>query len=740
VNDFLETLRGQAASAAFPTEGELTVAGLTAPATIRRDRWGVPYVEAASLDDLWFAHGFVTAGERLFQLDLALRSANGRLSEVFGERTFPDDRFARTVGFHRAGRVYLRRWNETDHAMHTRFREGVASWVRTMPAAPIEYQLLDLSPDLPEDPAAWAACFASLAWSLSNNWDKELLRAAIADRAGRDAVAVLMPANAGGNGLGSNNWAVSAARTSTGAPLLANDPHLLALHPGPWLEVHLSAPGYRTRGVALPFCPGVILGATEHHAWGVTNVTGDVQDLYVERLNEAGTASLYAETWEPLTVHREEITVRGEPRPRVVDVRETRHGPILEHRVDGILHPVYRELAQTYALRWTGAEHSLRPSLALEVARADSFASFRDAVLHVPCPGQNFVYADVDGAIGYQCTGLHPIRRTGDGTVPVPGWTDDHEWDDFVPKEELPSVVDPAGGLLATANNRIHSDDYPYLLSADFHESGRVRRIEELLKERDDHDVASMAEIQTDTVSLAARQTLPLLLGLDPRSEDRGAVLAELAGWDGDMRADSAGAAIFNVWCAEIARRVLEPRLGEELFAAYHAWRETFQCRVLPRLLHEPQGWLDDDLLRDALDDALTWLRERLGHDRATWSWGAVHVLVLAHPLAAIPGLEPLFVAVRAPLGGDEQTVAQGGFDGLEGFRPAVIPSWRVVWDLADLDRSIGVVPAGVSGNPASPNWNDQAALFTAGVAKELPFTSEAVDRGSVASLSLRPG
>jgi penicillin G amidase len=740
VNDFVEQLRAQAAAAAFPVDGELTVAGLEAPARIRRDRWGVPYVQAASLEDLWFAQGIVTAGERLFQVDLAIRAAGGRLSEVFGERTFADDRFARTVGFHRAGRAYLKDWSETDRAMHARFREGVAAWIRSMPVPPIEYQLLDVTPDLPEDAAAWAACFAQLAWGLSNNWDKELLRAAIADRAGFDAVGVLMPSDAGGNGKGSNDWAVAGKRTSTGGPLLANDPHLLALQPGPWLEIHLDAPGYRVRGVALPFGPGVILGATEHHAWGVTNVTGDVQDLYLERLNEEGTAALHGETWEPLTVHREEIAVRGEPRPRVVDVRQTRHGPILEHRVDGILHAVYRDLAQPYALRWTGADRSLRPSLTLEVAGADSFSAFREAVLQIACPGQNFVYADVGGTIGYQCTGLHPIRRAGDGTAPVPGWDDDHEWDGFIPLQDLPWAADPPRGFVATANNRIHDDDYPYLISADVYETGRLRRIEELLGRRDDHDVASMTAIQTDTVSLAARETLPLLLRLDPVTEDRRAALAELAGWDGDMRADSAGAAIFNVWCAEIARRVLEPILGDELFAAYHARREPFQCRALPGLLRDPRGWLDDDLLRSALDDALAWLRERLGHDRSTWSWGAVHVLVLAHPLATIPGLEALFVAVRAPLGGDEQTVAQGGFDGLEGFRPAVIASWRVVWDLADLDRSVGVVPAGVSGNPGSPHWNDQAALFTTGRVKELPFSEAAVDRASVASLSLRPG
>jgi penicillin amidase len=740
VNDFVEQLRSQAAAAAFPTEGELTLAGLEAPARIRRDRWGVPYVEAASLDDLWFAHGVVTAGERLFQLDLALRAAAGRLSEVFGERTFADDRFARTVGFHRAGRASLQEWNETDHAMHARFREGVASWVRSMPAPPIEYQLLDLSPDLSADPAAWAACFAHLAWGLSNNWDKELLRAAIADRAGPEAVAVLMPSDAGGVGLGSNEWVVSATRTSTGGPLLANDPHLLALQPGPWLEIHLDAPGYRVRGVALPFCPGVILGATEHHAWGATNVTGDVQDLYLERLNEDGTAALHGDVWQPLTVHREAIVVRGEPRPRVVDVKETRHGPIVGYRVDGIVHPAYRELSQPYAVRWTGAQRSLRPSLALDVAGADSFASFRDAVLQVSCPGQNFVYADVDGTIGYQCTGLHPIRRAGDGTAPVPGWDDEHEWDGFVPPSDLPWAADPSRGFLATANNRIHDDDYPDLISSDFHGGGRIFRVEELLDGRNDHDIGSMVRIQNDTVSLAARETLRLLLRLDPGTEERHAVLADLADWDGDMRSDSAGAAIFNVWCAEIARRVLEPVLGEELFGAYHARRETFQSRVLPRLLHDPDGWLDDDLLRGALDDALAWLRERLGHDRTTWSWGAVHVLVLAHALASIPGLEALFVAVRAPLGGDEQTVAQAGFDGLEGFRPAVIPSWRVVWDLADLDRSVGVVPAGVSGNPGSPHWSDQASLFTSGQVKELPFGPAAVDRASVASLSLRPG
>jgi penicillin amidase len=653
----------------------------------------------------------VTAGERLFQLELALRAATGRLSEIFGERTFEDDRFARTVGFaHAAARQVREGWTEEDHAMHARFRAGARAWLSVMPAPPIEYTLLDLHPEVPDDPLPYAAAFVLLAWNLSSNWDSELLRAEMDRRLGPEATDVLMPGAPGARGQGSNDWAVSGAKTASGKPLLANDPHLVVAQPGPWLEIHLRAPGYEARGVALPFSPGVILGATPHHAWGVTNVTGDVQDLYEERLNDDGTAALYEGTWEPLRIRAEPIVVRGEPEPRIVEVRHSRHGPILTHGVAGLLHLRYRQLDRPYALRWTGHETSIRPSLPLAAARADGFATFREAVLRIGCPGQNFVYADVDGTIGYQCTGAHPIRRAGDGTRPVPGWTAEHAWDGWIPMEELPHEVDPERGFVATANSDIQPAGYPYLIAKDFHQPFRLRRIEELLDARDDHDVSSMQRIQSDTVSLPARATLPLLLSLAALTDDQAEALASLAGWDGDMAPDSRPAALYNAWCAAIARRALEPRLGEELTAAYLAWRETFQCAVLPVLLREPDGWLSEELLRAALDDAI----ERAG----SATWGELHTLVAAHPLASIPGLEGVFTASSVPFGGDEQTVAQGGSDGMLGFRPGVIASWRVVWDLGDLERSVGVVPTGVSGNPASPHWNDQVDLYVEGRAK----------------------
>lgn len=777
MSDVADQLRGMAAASLFPEEGELQLPGLAAPVEILRDRWGVAYLSAESQDDLWFAQGVVTAGERLFQLELALRAANGRLSEVFADRTLDDDRFARTIGFHRAGARIAATWDERSHAMHERFRAGVFAWMDAMPVKPLEYTLLDLEPDLPTDEAAWASAFVYLAWTLSGNWDTELLRAWIGERLGPEAVRTLLPPlpedapeiAAGAlhgrlldtaprvNGQGSNDWVVSGARTVTGKPLLANDPHLLALQPSPWIELHLRAPGYETRGVALVFSPGILLGTTAHHAWGVTNVTGDVQDLYVERLNPDGTAAGFESAWEPLTVHREEIAVRGTTEPVALEVRETRHGPILQDFEEGMLPPTVRPLPEgpVYALRWTGYERAFPPSLVLDVAGAADFASFRRAAVALACPGQNVVYADVDGTIGYQCTGTYPVRRAGDHTAPVPGWTDEHAWDGWVPFDELPWCEDPERGFVATANNRIHDADYPHRIGDDFHTPYRARRIAELLLATERHDVASFARIQADTVSLPARATLPLLLELEPADDDERVALELLGAWDGDMAAASAAAAVFNVWCRHVARRLLLPRLGEDLFRAYHAWREVFQCEVLPGLLRDvPAGWFGEDgvgdgedpraardrLLHEALAGALAELVDALGPDPAGWSWGAMHRVRLVHPLGALPGLEPLFTAVDAPLGGDEQTVSQGGFDGRDGYRAAVIPSWRAVYDLDDLDRSMGALPAGNSGNPASPHWNDQAELWLAGELHPLPLTRPAVEAAAVATLHLVPG
>jgi penicillin amidase len=766
MSDPLAGLREMAAAAMFPVDGEIELAGLERPVTVRRDAWGVPYVEAASLDDLWFAQGVVTAGERLFQLDLALRAATGRLSEVFGDRTLAEDRFARTVGFHRAGARIAGEWDADSVRIHRRFRQGVAAWIEAMPAPPIEYTMLDLEPELPDEPGPWSAAYVLLSWGLSGNALQELLRAWITERAGASIAAALMPPMPEGSpipplgpphgmvvdevrghrGRGSNAWAVAPSRTRTGGALLANDPHLDAIQPGVWLEMHLSAPGYRARGVALPWAPGIVLGTTAHHAWGATNVGGDVQDLFVEELSDDGGSVRRGQEWAPLVVHGETIDVRG-AEPEELTVRESSHGPLLESFPVGEAEIEHVEVADasawgtSVALAWTGSHHAMQPSLVVKAASATSFDEFRRAATGVTCPGLNFVYADVEGTIGYTCTGVFPVRRNGDGTTPVPAGDGDHSWIATIAPEDLPWTVDPERGFLVTANDRPHDDSYPHLLGRDFHLPHRAGRIAQVLDASDDHDVASSAALQTDTVSPPARDMARSIVDLlEPTNEREGIAADLLRGWDGDVRADSTAAAVFQMWSGCLARRLYEDHL-QELFERYHADREIWHTMVLPGIVLEASNGdaAHIEAVRAAFDDAIAALGEELGDDVSTWRWGALHRLRLTHPLAAIPGLESLFTAVDVEIGGDETTIANAAFDARHGFDVVVIPSWRAVYDLADLDRSVGVLPAGVSGNPASPHWNDQAPLWLAGRTHPLPFSPSAVEAAATGTLELRP-
>ena len=562
--DPLDEFREAARGALPPLEGEVAVPGLRAPVEVLRDRWSIPYLTARSLEDLWFAQGFVQASERLFQIELALRAAGGRLSGWFSDLTLPADRFARTIGFHRIGVAEAARWSDASRSMMGRFVEGARAWVKAMPAPPLEYAMLAVRPELPEDLGEWAAAFAYLAWGLSGNGDRELLRLRLSEELGTAVAEVLLPplppdppelaagSLAGrlldglprSRGQGSNSWVVSGSRTASGLPLLANDPHLLVQQPAPWFELHLRAPGYEARGVAFPFAPGIVVGTTWHHAWGVTNVSGDVQDLYVERLNDEGTAASFDGAWEPLTVRPESIEVRGGA-PVEFDVRETRHGPILETAPVGVSGNEYERLEGTFALRWTAAEELLEPSTLLDLVRASSFEGFRKALRGLACPGQNVMYADVEGTIGYQCTGRFPIRRAGDGSAPVAGWTSEHEWDGYVPYEELPWSKDPGPGFIVTANHRVHDPDYPHLIGVDFHPAFRARRIAELLETNDAVTPQDAGSIQVDTTSLPARRLLPRLLQTDAGTERARRALRLLEGWSGDLRADSAAAAVY---------------------------------------------------------------------------------------------------------------------------------------------------------------------------------------------------
>ncbi|MGH2718394.1 MAG: penicillin acylase family protein, partial [Actinomycetota bacterium] len=540
-DEVVEMLREAAREALPPLEGELSLPGLAGPVEVARDQWGVPHIYAENLLDLFRAQGFVTAADRYFQIELLSRYSLGSLSELIGALTLPLDRFIRTLGWPSIAARHVAGWDDASHEQVAALWEGVAAWREQMPAPPVEYAILEADPWVPTAETgklATAGFSLLLGYTLTRNWDAELLRAEVAEKVGVDAMVDLFPdcvnlpafiqagksthparaellANAflPTSGQGSNNWVVSGARSATGKPLLANDPHLAILCPAMWYECHLSAPGLHAAGASLPFAPGIVIGHNERIAWGVTDTESDVSDLYLERLSEDGNSAEYQGKMEALTTREEVIAVRDSD-PVVLAVKESRHGPLLDSYLIGIADPVAIEggITKSYALRWVAADRAVHPSCLTKVNRAANWEEFRAALSDWECPGLNWVYADVDGNIGYQLWGRHPVRNAGDGTVPVPGWTDEFEWVGNVPSAELPWAFNPPENFLCNANNKAHHDSYPHLLTKDFLPPYRVLRIAELLCATEKHTVESFAAIQQDTVSLAVREVLPYLL------------------------------------------------------------------------------------------------------------------------------------------------------------------------------------------------------------------------------------
>jgi penicillin G amidase len=749
----------------FPTiNGRLTVPGLGAPVEVIRDRWGVPHVYARSAHDLFFAQGYVHAQDRLWQMDFTRRVPSGRLSELFGEITLPSDRFLRTIGMRRAAEEERAHLDAESLAALSAYAGGVNAWIaQHRSRLPIEFALLRYQPE------PWSATdtlvFGKLfAWTLGGNWKYQLLRAQLIARFGPEGVRALLPPYPAGapvivpagtrfdawraaalqrllgapgplSGTGSNSWVLSGSRTATGRPLLANDPHLESQMPSTWYEMHLVGGPFDVTGATLPGVPGVIIGHNAHIAWGVTNAGPDVQDLYIERFDPAGpTRYLYRGRWDPVTVIREEIRVRGRRDPVVVPVRLTRHGPIINDVVDG--------LGAFLALRWTALEPGTITAAVLRLDRARTWDEFREALRLWTGPSQNFVYADRAGTIGYQLPGRIPVRAHGDGLIPVPGWTGEHEWTGMIPFERLPSARNPSGGSLVTANNRIVTDGYAYVLSHEVDPGFRAARIEALLAPLRRATVAEMQAIQQDLLSLPGRETVRALDGARVAGEPAAGLLAELRGWDGSLRPESGPAAIYEAFRIALAQQIFKEALGADLYKPYIERPEAWQPVVLQLLRDRSSRWWGargrDAVVADALREAGDLLTRRLGPDRSRWTWGRLHTTAFVHPLGRIGALAWIFNAGAPPTGGDLFTVNNGGFS-RDTFAQIIVASYRQVIDLQDWDRSVAIHTTGQSGLPFHRHYRDFVPLWATGGYHPLLFSKPRIQQESEGTLTLTP-
>lgn len=757
------------------TSGTVQLRGLQAPVEILRDRWGVPHIYAESEADLFFAQGWVTAQDRGFQMEIFRRTGRGTLSELFGERTVESDLLMRTLGIIRTAEVEVDLLHQSEREAIEAYTRGVNAYFGSDGHLPLEFTVLGLQPD-PWEPVDSLAFAKVVAWMLGGNWRYELLRSALYAEFGEDITRELVasyPTNAPvtisddrvdtdlavsllalderirdvGNtdseGIGSNNWVAAGNRTATGAALLANDPHLSFRNvPAIWYEVHLQAPGLNVAGASIPGLPGVIIGHNDRMAWGMTNLGADVQDLYVEQLNPDNPRQyLFRGRWEDFQVVREEIAVRGQREPRIQEILISRHGPLL----NGLA----KQTGKPLALRWTGFVPNRMMQSILRLNRAHNWVEFREALRDFATPGQNFVYADVDGHTGYQMTGLVPIRAKSNGLLPVPGWSGEYEWTSFIPYEALPSVFDPPTGVIATANNRVVGDDYPYYISSDWAPDFRIRRIETLLAESDRLTIADFQRIQNDVYSIPGHQIATYLARLQPWDEQSRRAIDVIRNWDSFLTADSTAAAIVEVFYQRLIENVFAPKLGRELWREYEPNTYANTPAVLDILQDANNAWMAetqpsqtsnlDEEAKESLKQALAVLSQRLGGDMAGWRWGRLHTTTFSHPFGQIWPLSHIFNIGPFERPGGIFTINAAGYNPARSSAQVNVPSLRFIADLADFDRSLFVITTGQSGHILSPHYSDQSALWQAGEYHPMPFSRHEVEAASQERLTLLP-
>ncbi|HEV2065044.1 MAG TPA: penicillin acylase family protein [Thermoanaerobaculia bacterium] len=763
------------AASTFPRErGQLRLKGLSGRVTIEEDTRGVPVIRAATSEDALFGQGYVHARDRLWQMEFQRRVGSGRLSEMLGPSLLPADRFLRTVGFRLAAEAAWPALSADARQVLEAYARGANAYLAADRARPAELRILRIEPEpfTPVDCLVWAKM---MAWDLGQNARDEIRRAGYLAKVGPERAAEMFPevpleptilldeewvssfefrvssspphrstiqnpkskiqnrdlpwhrlgeafdrlAHLGltGEELGSNSWVVGGARSITGKPLLANDPHLGFKTPSLWYLVRLEAPGLSVAGATLPGLPGVIIGHNARVGWGLTSVEADVQDLYLEEVDPKDPARYrFRGEWKSFETRQETIRVRGQA-AETFTARASVHGPIVTDVLSGA-----NALGRPVALRWTGLDPGDTTAESfLGFDKAGNWQEFLAAASRLKAPAQNVVYADVDGHIGYATTGAIPIRARGDGLLPVSGAGDD-EWTGTIPFEKLPRVLDPPRGFVVTANNRVVSPRYPWLIARDWPEPYRARRIADRLAAVPKLSPDDMRSIQTDQLSYQARDLLPLLLDTAPADAASRDALARLRAWDGSFDAASVPASIYAAWYAALSA-MPEDELGRKDPG-------STRSRFLIRALRSESPWCDDirtakkescgDFKAAALTSAVATLKARLGSDPSAWAWGRLHTARSPHDVFERVGLLRPFFSLEVGQGGDGSTVNVGSYRRDGSFVMTAGASYRQILDFADLSRSRFVLTTGQSGNVFDRRYRDQLPLWHEGASFEI--------------------
>ena len=799
-------LRSALRSALPQLDGTLPVSGLAAPVVVTRDSHGVPTIQASNLDDLFFAQGYVTAQDRLFQMDGTRRFAAGELSEVIGEGQLEHDREQRILGLRAAARKTIETISSDDRSRFEAYARGVNAFIEShRDRLPIEFRILRYQPQpwTTEDsaligaymveelstsprhaltrekilaklgPELTADLYVNSSWrdrlptvarpNLEQKIEEERsVESSVAENSlFDDTAAAVVPKIVRGLtpahnhkvagflqqpasffddpplALGSNNWVVSGAHTVTGKPLLSNDMHLGHQMPNLWFAAHLRCGDLDVAGVTLPGYPYIIVGHNQRIAWGFTNLGPTVMDAYIETFNAAG-QYLTPDGWKEPERRHEVVHVKGRP-DVAFDVLLTRHGPMVTDLVPGETRKI--------ALRWTLYDGIRNPFFAVDSAQ--NWDQFQRAFSQFDAPGQNVVYADVDGNIGYHATGKIPMRASGDGSLPENGSDNSHEWVGYVPFDKLPSVFNPPSGAIATANGRITPDSYPYSLSVEWEAPWRTARIYQVLESGKKLSDADMLALQMDIHSeldhfFSERFVYAVDHARNPSARAKAAADI-LRQWDGRMTAESAAPTIAVRSREELAHLLLEPKLGQAPkdpaqvkstlnWKSYSWMMETVWLDNVVQ--HQPKRWLPDafanydELLTAAVESAVS------GPDAPkelnAWKWGVFNAIDLQNPIL---GQIPILQRWTGPGRWDQS----GSVYAVKAVTKTHGPSERIAVNLADLDQSTFNLVTGEAGNFSSPYYMDQWNAWYQGFTFPWPFSPQAVEGTRAHQVRLGP-
>ena len=674
---------------------------------VSRDARGVPHIDAKSIEDALFAQGYATAQDRLWQMDLLRRVASGELSEIVGRSALEIDTVSRKMRLRRMAQAQVTLLNEAGRKIMSAYARGVNHFIETHRGkfAP-EFAALSY------DPRPWTIADSLVIGlhmyrTLTDTWETELLKRRMMGAGDPAKVNALFPVRSGLEvAIGSNAWAISGKWTASGKPLLANDPHLEFSMPSTWYLVHLKAPGLNVAGASLPGVPAVIIGHNDQIAWGVTNLHFDVQDLYIERIDTR--TGQYLFKGQVLQARREQdvIAIKG-AKPVELDNWVTVHGPIFTPQGN-----------QLVSMRWAAAEERPFEFPFLELNQARDFAGFRAALGKFAGPGQNFVYADTAGNIGYQATGRFPIRANFTGDIPLDGASGNFEWSGYIPFDDLPSVLNPESGMIVTANQNPFPENYKYPVTGNFSAHYRSRQIRDLLIARKGWKPEEILTVQKDVYSGfahgLARQAIAAVEVRQVTDPQMLEALALLKAWNGQMEKGTPQPLIAALLYQQLRRNIAEkaaPKMGPD-------YTVEMAPVVVERILAtRPKDWFVDydRLIVESLSDAVNEGIRLQGRNLSKWDYGRYNELTIAHPVARnIPYIGKYFNVGPVPMSGSSTTVKQ--------TTRRLGPSMRFVADLSNWDNTLQNVTVGESGHVVSKHYRDQWEAYYTGRSFPMPF------------------